>query len=337
MTHSLGKNDPQRRNQRALAWIVTAALCLVCCQAANSADSTPRSKTNATGRVTPNSPSAGGIAEARATSAKSDPQRASSTAPESDPDEAAEQNSSPAGFRPEQLFAPGGVSSTMGVMALMTILSLVPSILVMTTCFIRFIIVTSLIRQALGTQQLPPNNVLMALSLFLTCLVMSPVWRQSYEEGIKPYTQADSSRPAPSLSKAFDDTVRPVRQFMFEQIETAHNQDALFLFLDYQDRFSGKQDGRSRSANPRYRDVSLPTLASAYILSELKVAFVIGFQIFLPFLVIDLVVSTVLTSMGMMMLPPTLVSFPFKLLLFVLIDGWTLTVGMLLESIHPSA
>ncbi len=240
----------------------------------------------------------------------------------------------PGGFTPEQLVSPGGLSSTINLMLVLTVLSLAPSILIMTTCFIRFIIVTSLLRQALGTQQLPPNQVLLALCLFLTFMVMSPVWQKSYDEGIRPYTSPEADEEPLSLAETLKRTARPIREFMFNQIENAGNRDTLWMFLEYQYPETDPETGEPRSQSLSYGDVSLPTLMSAYMLSELKVAFVIGFQIFLPFLVIDMVVSTVLMSMGMMMLPPTLVSFPFKLLLFVLIDGWARIVGMLLASVH---
>lgn len=240
----------------------------------------------------------------------------------------------PGGFQPEQLVSPAGLGSTINMMVVLTVLSLAPSILIMTTCFIRFVVVLGLLRQALGTQQLPPNQVMMALCLFLTFLVMSPVWQQSYDEGIKPYTEADPDQPPPTLTEAFTKTAKPIREFMIEQIKNAGNTDTLWMFLDYKHGKGESGTGEERSLATTYEDVPLTTLMSAYMLSELKVAFVIGFQIFLPFLVIDVVVATVLTSMGMMMLPPTLVSFPFKLLLFVLIDGWALTVGMLLESVR---
>lgn len=240
----------------------------------------------------------------------------------------------PGGFQPEQLVSPGGLGSTINMMVVLTVLSLAPSILIMTTCFIRFVVVLGLLRQALGTQQLPPNQVMMALCLFLTFLVMSPVWQQSYDEGIKPYTEADPDQPPPTLTEAFTKTARPIREFMIKQIEKAGNTDTVWMFLEYQRAKIDAGTDDERPLASRYGEVPLTTLMSAYMLSELKVAFVIGFQVFLPFLVIDVVVATVLTSMGMMMLPPTLVSFPFKLLLFVLIDGWALTVGMLLESVR---
>ena len=240
----------------------------------------------------------------------------------------------PAGFQPEQLVSPGGLSSTINLMVVLTVLSMAPSILMMTTCFIRFIIVTSLLRQALGTQQLPPNQVLITLCLFLTFLVMAPVWQQSYDQGIKPYTSPEPDQPLPTLAQTFDNTARPIRDFMRRQIEQADNVDTVWMFLEYQHPDVASDEGQSRALPTSWDDVSLPTLLSAYMLSELKVAFIIGFQIFLPFLVIDMVVSTVLMSMGMMMLPPTLISFPFKLLLFVMIDGWARIVGMMLASVQ---
>jgi flagellar biosynthesis protein FliP len=241
----------------------------------------------------------------------------------------------PAALQPEQLVSPGGLSSTINLLVLMTVLSLAPSILIMTTCFIRFVIVLGLLRQALGTQQLPPNQVIIALCMFLTFMVMAPVWRQSYEEGIRPYTQPAEGEDPPTLAETFERSVGPIREFMGRQIEEADNSETVWTLLEYQ-RPSTAKDADGRDDLPeRYQDVPLDTLVSAYMLSELKVAFVIGFQIYLPFLVIDMVVATVLMGMGMMMLPPTLVSFPFKLLLFVLIDGWALTVGMLLDSVRP--
>ena len=241
----------------------------------------------------------------------------------------------PAGFQPEKLVSPGGLNSTLNLMILLTVLSLAPSILIMTTCFVRFIVVLGLLRQALGTQQLPPNQVLLALCLFLTFMVMTPVWQQSYDEGIRPYTAPEPGEPIPTTAEVFTNSVRPIRRFMSDQIQRAGNNETVWMFLDYQ-RATEESAGKSFQDPENYDEVPLATLVSSFMLSELKSAFVIGFQIYLPFLVIDMVVATVLMSMGMMMLPPTLVSFPFKLLLFVLIDGWTLTVGMMLDSVRPS-
>ncbi len=326
-----------RRRLSGIAWIGLAVSCMAFCARGLLADAKERPAAGVSGRVTPNSGASSRAAEARPQRVMREPKLPSEDVPVDEGNPIADGVSTfPAGFQPEQLVAPGGLSSTINLLVVLTVLSLAPSILIMTTCFIRFIIVTSLLRQALGTQQLPPNQVLVALCLFLTFLVMTPVWQQSYDEGIKPYTNAEPDQPAPSLAQTFDNTARPIRKFMFEQIEHARNQDALFIFLDYQFPEKDNAARDSRYSGLRYMDVPLPTLVSAYMLSELKVAFIIGFQIFLPFLVIDMVVSTVLMSMGMMMLPPTLVSFPFKLLLFVLIDGWVLTVGMLLDSVRPS-
>lgn len=230
----------------------------------------------------------------------------------------------------EQMLSPAGMSSTLKIMLLLTVISLAPSILIMTTCFMRFVIVFGLLRQALGTQQLPPNQVLVSLSLFLTFLVMSPVWKQAYDEGIRPYTSPAVGQESVSLDEAYHRTVRPLRRFMIEQIQRTDNADSVLTFLEFQ------HPNEDAPAPEKLDDVDTVVLVPAFIVSELKTAFVIGFQIYLPFLVIDMVIATVLISMGMMMLPPVLISLPFKLLLFVLIDGWALTVGMLLESVRAA-
>jgi len=232
----------------------------------------------------------------------------------------------------DQMLSPGGLSSTLKIMLVLTVISLAPSVLIMTTCFIRFVIVLGLLRQALGTQQLPPNQVIVSLCLFLTLSVMMPVWQQAYEEGIAPYSNPPAGQPAPTLAQAFQNTARPLRRFMADQIEMTGNGEAIDTFLKFQNPVV---DDAQAPAPQYYEDVPLSVLLPAYMLSELKTAFVIGFQIYLPFLVIDMVIASVLISMGMMMLPPVLISLPFKLLLFVMIDGWFLTVGMLLESVQP--
>src|SRR5580693_3802468 len=230
----------------------------------------------------------------------------------------------------EQMLSPSGLSSTLKIMLLLTVISLAPSILIMTTCFMRFVIVFGLLRQAMGTQQLPPNQVLISLSLFLTFLVMSPVWTQAYEEGIRPYTSPAAGQEPISLEQAYHRTARPLRRFMIEQIQRTDNADSVLTFLEFQ------HPNENAPAPEKLEDVDTVVLLPAFMVSELKTAFVIGFQIYLPFLVIDMVIATVLISMGMMMLPPVLISLPFKLLLFVLIDGWALTVGMLLESVRAA-
>ncbi|HTI51007.1 MAG TPA: flagellar type III secretion system pore protein FliP [Planctomycetaceae bacterium] len=261
--------------------------------------------------------------------------RAANLPHDDEPPPVAAQTALPGNFQPDQFFSPAGLGSTLKLIVLMTVLSLAPSILIMTTCFVRFVIVLGLLRQALGTQQLPPNQILMALSLFLTFMVMAPVWQQSYDEGIHPYTNTDPGEPAPTLEETFERSVAPIRRFMSAQIERSGNSDTVWMFLDYQ-RSAGASHSATFHDPQSYDEVPLATLVSSFMLSELKSAFLIGFQIYLPFLVIDLVVATVLTSMGMMTVPPTLVSIPFKLLLFVLIDGWMLTVGMMLASVRPS-
>ena len=219
---------------------------------------------------------------------------------------------------PEKWVSPDGLSSTIQVMLLLTVLSLAPAILLMTTCFVRVAVVLSMLRQALGTQQLPPNQVLTSLAMFITLLVMAPTWKQVYDQSIVPYTNKQIS-----MQQAFDRGAGPIRQFMSAQIERRGNADDVLLFWKY---------ASTEPAPSKYEDVPLTVLLPAYMLSELKTAFLIGFQIYLPFLILDMVIASVMVSMGMLMLPPTLVSLPFKILLFVLVDGWHLVVGMLMQS-----
>lgn len=242
----------------------------------------------------------------------------------------------PAGWQPEQMISPSGINGTLSTLLVLTVISIVPSILILTTSFVRFSIVLGLLRQALGTQQLPSNQVLMGLSFFLTVLVMSPVWQQSYVQGIKPYTQPVADQPAIGFEQAFASTVSPLRRYMSDQIERLGNQETVWMLLDYQRGKSTSAETTQRRIET-YDDVPLPVLLPAFLLSELKAAFLIGFQIFLPFVVIDLVVSAVLVGMGLNMTPPTMISLPCKLLLFALIDGWHLTVGMMLESVRSVA
>jgi len=222
---------------------------------------------------------------------------------------------------PEAWTSPEGLSSTIQVMLLLTVLSLAPAILLMTTCFVRIVVVLGFLRQAIGTQQLPPSQVITALSLFLTLLIMTPVWRQVYQEAIVPYTEQQIT-----LEEAWEAGIQPVRRFMALQIERTNNNEDVWLFLSYLPE---------QSEPETYDDVPLQALVPAFMLSELKTAFLIGFQIYLPFLILDMVVASVMVSMGMLMLPPVLISLPFKVLLFVLVDGWHLVVGMLLESFQP--
>jgi flagellar biosynthesis protein FliP len=240
----------------------------------------------------------------------------------------------PFGVNPDQMLSPEGLTPTLKIMVLMTLLSLAPSILIMTTSFIRFVIVFGLLRQALGTQQLPPTQVITSLSLFMTMFVMMPVWQQAYDEGLAPYID---TQPIPNLQpgesvqmRVFENTLQPLRRFMINQISAASGDDVVLMLIDYR-RPDPNTTAWKEPEN--LEDVESSILVTAFMLTELKTAFLIGFQIFLPFLIVDLVVATILTGMGMMMLPPTLISLPFKVLLFVLIDGWTLTVAMLLQSV----
>ena len=242
--------------------------------------------------------------------------------------------SKPPAVAPKPIVDPSAVGASLKILAAVTVLGLVPSILMMTTCFVRFTVVLGLLRQALGTPQALPNQILTALTMFLTFLVMAPVWQRSYDEGIRPYAQPRDGERAPDEAAAFQRTAAPLRSFMARQIDQAGNADAVWMLIDYQRPDPASQAAAGWREPTNYDDVPLTVLAPAYLLSELKVAFLIGFQIFLPFLVIDLVVASILASLGLTMLPPSMVSLPFKLLLFVLIDGWFLTIGMLLESVR---
>jgi flagellar biosynthesis protein FliP len=206
-------------------------------------------------------------------------------------------------------------SLTFQVLILMTVLTLLPAILLAMTAFTRIIIVLSILRQALGMPTTPSNQVLTGLALFMTFFIMSTTLEQSYANGIKPYMDGQLAGEV-----AIDRTVEPLKKFMLAQTRETDLQ----LFT----KLSG------RSQYPSAADVPLTVLLPTFITSELKTAFQIGFMIFIPFLVIDLVVATVLMSMGMMMLSPSLVSMPFKIMLFVVVDGWTLLMGTLAASFH---
>jgi flagellar biosynthetic protein FliP len=199
------------------------------------------------------------------------------------------------------------------LVGLLTVLSLAPSIVIMTTSFVRIVVVLSLLRTALGLQQSPPNAVIVSLALFLSAIVMAPTFQASYEQGIRPLLDQQMELP-----QAFGEASAPVKRFMLTQVD----QDDLALFVRL-----------SKTPRPRTQaDLPLQVVTPAFMISELKRAFEIGFLLFVPFLVIDLVVASVLMSMGMMMLPPVVVSLPFKLIFFVLVDGWRLVAGSLVES-----
>jgi flagellar biosynthetic protein FliP len=208
--------------------------------------------------------------------------------------------------------AGGGLTErVLQLVALMTVLSLAPSILVMVTSFTRIVVVLSLLRTALGTATAPPNTVIISLALFLTAYVMGPAFERAYDLGVKPLVNNEIS-----AEQAFERASDPFRVFMLKNVR----EKDLKLFVDM-----------SHEAAPA-EDLSLRVLVPAFMISELRRAFEIGFLLFLPFLVIDLVVASVLMSMGMMMLPPVVVSLPFKLIFFVLVDGWSLVAGSLVQS-----
>ncbi|WP_423410038.1 flagellar type III secretion system pore protein FliP [Heyndrickxia sp. MSNUG] len=209
--------------------------------------------------------------------------------------------------------APENVSTSVKLMLLLTVLSLAPSILILMTSFTRIIIVLSFVRTALATQQMPPNQVLVGLALFLSFFIMAPTFQEVNKQALTPLFNEEIN-----LEQAYDKASIPFKEFM-----SAHTrQKDLALFLEY-----------SKAEPPKsVEDIPLTSLVPAFAISEIKTAFQIGFMIFIPFLVIDMVVASVLMSMGMMMLPPVMISLPFKILLFVMVDGWYLVVKSLLQS-----
>ncbi|AYA75430.1 MULTISPECIES: flagellar type III secretion system pore protein FliP [Robertmurraya] len=208
---------------------------------------------------------------------------------------------------------PENVSTSVRLLLMLTVLSLAPSILVLMTSFVRIVIVLSFVRTALATQQMPPNQVLIGLALFLSFFIMAPTFQEVNDQALTPLFNEEIN-----LEEAYSRASLPLKEFM-----SAHTrQKDLALFLEY-----------SKAERPEtVADIPLTTLVPAFAISEIKTAFQIGFMIFIPFLVIDMVVASVLMSMGMMMLPPVMISLPFKILLFVLVDGWYLVVKSLLDS-----
>ena len=215
------------------------------------------------------------------------------------------------------LTKPESLNSTITLVAILSVISLAPAIILMVTSFTRIIIVLSLLRQGLGAQQLPPNQVLVGLSLFMTFLVMAPTWNRVNNEALQPYLNKQIDQKA-----ALEKGLAPIRQFMATQIERSGNDADVDVFTD------AAHLPRAKS----WDEVPTTALIPAFMLSELKVAFAMGFKIFLPFLIIDLVVGMLLVSGGMIMMPPVLVSLPFKLLLFVMVDGWRLITTTLIGS-----
>lgn len=215
----------------------------------------------------------------------------------------------------EESVGPSGMVKTILVV---TVLAVAPAIAVMVTCFTRIIVVLGLLRQALGTQQLPPNQVLFGLALFMTVVVMGPVLKDVNRDAIEPYSAGKINQ-----IEAWNAGKKHVRNFMIRQIESTGNTEDVYLFIS--DELASRDE-------LVWADVGTEALIPAFVVSELKTAFLIGFRIFLPFVIIDMLIASMLLSMGMLMLPPVLVSLPFKLLLFVLADGWHLIVGMLIKS-----
>ena len=211
------------------------------------------------------------------------------------------------------VYIPYDISTVMKIVGIITLLTLAPAILIMLTSFTRIIIVFSLLRQALGTQQMPPNQVLIGISLFITFFLMSPVFNKIYNNAVVPYMEKEIT-----LQDAYKNAVAPLRKFMLRQTRESD----LALFVDI------AHIPRPHTAD----DLPMRVIIPAFITSELKTAFEIGFFIYIPFLIIDMVVASVLLSMGMLMLPPMMISLPFKLMLFVLVDGWHLLIESLIKS-----
>lgn len=215
----------------------------------------------------------------------------------------------------DQTSDPSDLSATLQIVILLTVLTLAPSIILMMTSFIRIVVVLGFLRQAMGSQQLPPNQLMLSLALILTFFIISPVVNQAYDEGLKPYLDEEIT-----LEEAYDRGIVPFREFMLSQ---ADEKDlALFINLANMEQPETPED------------IPLHVLIPGFVLSELRTGFEIAFLIFIPFLIIDMVVASVLMSMGMMMLPPIMVALPFKILLFVLVDGWYLLVKSLVESFY---
>ncbi len=210
---------------------------------------------------------------------------------------------------------PEQVSLALKILFALTIITVAPTILLMTTSFVRVVIVLSFVRQAMGVRNMPPNQVIVGLALFLTIFIMTPVMQSVNSQALQPYLQEEIGE-----EKALNEAVQPMREFMFSHVR----EKDLRLLVNIADH--------ERPDN--LEDVSTMTLIPAFMISELKMAFQIGFMIFVPFLIIDMVTASVLMTMGMLMLPPVIISLPFKVLLFVLVDGWHLVVGSLVQSFH---
>ncbi len=208
---------------------------------------------------------------------------------------------------------PEQVASTLQVIGVLTLATIAPAILMMTTSFVRIVVIIGFLRNALATQNVPPNQVVVSLAIFLTFYIMAPYWSQANDNGLQPYLAGQISQ-----EEAIDNVLEPMREFMFRQ--TRESDLALFVNLSDAERPETQED------------VSTLVLIPAFMISELKTAFQIGFMLYVPFIVIDMIVATTLMSMGMMMLPPVMISLPFKILLFVMIDGWHLLIRSIIVS-----
>ncbi len=209
------------------------------------------------------------------------------------------------------------LSTTLTILLVITVLSLAPAILVLMTSFTRIIVVFALLRSALGTQQSPPNQILIGLALFMTFFIMQPTFTSAYNNAIKPYMNGKIG-----YQQAIKGAIQPFRQFMYSQIIRHKNGDALEIFARY----------KGMSYPKKLSDIPTSVLIPAFVISELKIAFKIGVLLYIPFILIDMVTASILLAMGMIMIPPVMVSLPFKLLLFVLVNGWDLVVSGLLNS-----
>jgi flagellar biosynthetic protein FliP len=223
----------------------------------------------------------------------------------------------------DALPAGAGFKGAVDLLVLLTVLSLAPAVLVLCTCFTRIVVVLGLLRQAVGAQAMPPAQVTAGLALLLTMAAMAPTLTRAWEGGVKPYMDGTVT----DTEEAWAGARQPLRDFMFAQIDACGNWNTVYMLLER------RGVDVSDPARLTRADVDMATLLPAFVLSELKTAFLIGFRIFLPFVVVDLVVAGILVSLGMFMVPPGMVSMPFKLLLFVLADGWTLVAGSLLAGV----
>lgn len=223
----------------------------------------------------------------------------------------------------ERLLPGGGLAGPLSAAITIGVMSIAPAALLMTTCYVRFSVVLSLVRQGLGTQGMPSNQIVASLALFLSAMVMWPVWTEAWQTGVKPYQAGQSS-----LSTAVEEGSLPVRRWMARQIEAAGNRETVLLFL--------RRHPTAAAGVATYDDVPAEALLPAFLVSELETAFSLGVRLLIPFLLIDLIVATLVVSSGLVMLPPTVVSLPLKLLVFVMADGWTLVVTSLLDGVSAA-